>query len=67
MDEVKKVTQHLKYGKAAGIDEMYKNGGEYMYERLTELCNVVWNVYQVPGMKVKLPFSTKVATGAGMN
>ena len=70
VDEVKKVTQHLKNCKAAEIDgvpyEMYKNGGECMYERLADLYNVVWNVYRMPGMKVKLLFSTKEATRASM-
>ena len=50
--EVEEVLKHLKYGKAAGIDdvpyEMFKNGGETVVGMLLKLYNKVWSEEKVP-------------------
>ena len=51
-DEVKKCVKRQKNGKAVGPDEipyeMYKNGGEAVIERMTEVFNRVWREEKVP-------------------
>jgi len=50
--EVIKLTQRLKNGKAAGIDEiqaeLLKHGGGKLTEDITRLCNRVWNRGKIP-------------------
>ena len=52
IDEVKKCVKRQKNGKAAGPDEipyeMYKNGGETVIERMTDVFNRVWREEKVP-------------------
>ena len=52
IDEVKKCIKRQKNGKAAGPDEipyeMYKNGGETVIERMTDVFNRVWREEKVP-------------------
>ena len=51
-EEVERCVKRQKNGKAAGLDdlpyELYKNGGEVMIDRLTELFNCVWEKERVP-------------------
>ena len=53
-EEVEKCVKRQKNGKAAGPDglpyEMYKNGGEVVIDRMTELFNQVWEEERVPRM-----------------
>ena len=45
-EEVERCVKRQKNGKAAGLDgipyEMYKNGGEVVIDRMTEVFNQVW-------------------------
>ena len=51
-DEVVRCVKRQKNDKAAGLDdipyEFYKNGGEVMIDRMTELFNRVWEEERVP-------------------
>ena len=51
-EEVERCVRGQKNGKAAGLDdipyEMYKNGGESMIDRMTDLFNRVWEEERVP-------------------
>ncbi|XP_063857805.1 uncharacterized protein LOC135099405 isoform X1 [Scylla paramamosain] len=51
-DEVERCVRRQKNGKAAGPDdipyEFYKNGGEVVIDRMTELFNRVWDEERVP-------------------
>ncbi|KAK4328209.1 hypothetical protein Pmani_001329 [Petrolisthes manimaculis] len=51
-EEVERYVKREKNCKAAGPDdipyEMYKNGGEFMIEKMTELFNKVWEEERVP-------------------
>jgi hypothetical protein len=51
-DEVAKVTKKLKNGKSVGVDgiqaELLKYGGDKLANRLTKLCNHIWEKGEVP-------------------
>ena len=53
-EEVERCVKRQKNGKAAGLDEipyeMYKNGGEVLIDRMTDLFNQVWEEERVPRM-----------------
>jgi hypothetical protein len=63
-DEVAKVIKKLKNGKSAGVDgiqaELLKYGGDKLANRLTKLCNHIWEKREVPrdwqdGIIIPLP------------
>ncbi len=51
-EEVERCVKGQKNGKAAGLDdipyELYKNGGERVIDRMTDLFNRVWEEERVP-------------------